>query len=328
MAVGDIEQIARGQNGHGRIGTVPGILVIFEADSVLARASVEQIIISSDPGDPIARCGRFLARRLYIPERDVESAIGCIDRSVPVAVELRRQRPRIAPGAPLVIGKHDLRILPAGVFAQQHGDLFAVGGTDHTRLAEVHLRGSINLFGFIPGQAAVNALHSVKSENSRTEHLVLRGNETAIIVEKSHVVARFLHRYLAGHGDDSAPFSGGFELAPGGAIILRNRIPCRIKSRPDDQPLLAGRVYHPINMRRFQTGSPAFGHFQALAPIPTLIIAPLEDQSTLAVTARINAVNRFAILQHHRAGMAQVLPFFLIHHFLHIDLPIQVNRGN
>ncbi len=66
VSISDIQQVTRGQNRHSRIGAIPGVLIILEADSVLARASIEQVIIGSDPGDPIASGGRALTRRLHI----------------------------------------------------------------------------------------------------------------------------------------------------------------------------------------------------------------------------------------------------------------------
>ena len=94
MAVGGEDEGAIRKNLHSGIGAVPVFFIVHQADAELAFTALHDILIRSDPGDPIALSGRFLGG---VPEGNEQSAIECVFSCVSVSGQGSRKFPGGSP---------------------------------------------------------------------------------------------------------------------------------------------------------------------------------------------------------------------------------------
>ena len=123
MAVGCGDDDAGGEYFQSRVGAVPFVLVVHEAEAELAWCAAGQVGVGADPGNPIA-LGRAL--RIGVAEGDEEAAIAEVFGCVAIAGQRGRERAGGCPGRGLIIGEHEVRVLHASVFAKEDGELPAV----------------------------------------------------------------------------------------------------------------------------------------------------------------------------------------------------------
>ena len=100
VSVGGEDEGIVGEAFNAGVGAIGAVVILHEADAVLAGAAIDEILIAADPGDPIAAGGALVA---HVAEGDQEAAIAGVLGLMTVAGEDGGQGARLSPGGAFVV---------------------------------------------------------------------------------------------------------------------------------------------------------------------------------------------------------------------------------
>jgi len=105
MAVGGGDDGAVGEEFDTGIGAIRSLGVVHETHPVLTLAIVQNVFVSSHPGDPITFGGGFVGG---VAKGDEESAVRRVDSCVSIAGKCRRKFARGGPGFCFVVAEDNV----------------------------------------------------------------------------------------------------------------------------------------------------------------------------------------------------------------------------
>lgn len=231
MTVGGGDEGAVGEAFETGVRAVGAFMVLHEMYSALAGAVGGDVFVVAEPGDPIAFGGAVFAG---VAEGDEELFVLGIDGDVAVAGEVWRDFAGRGPGLAFVVGECHERVEFAAVFAEEHGDLLAVGGAEEAGFAEV----GFGVFGdgdwLLPGLAVVCGNSFVDGEAAFFGGRFLE--EAAVVVKDGHIVS-VLQLDDGRHGDDAAEVADGGEGRPRGAVVVGDGRADGVEAGEDNQAI-------------------------------------------------------------------------------------------
>lgn len=302
------------------------MLVVHEPDAVLAGSTVEQVVVGTDPAQPISGGGGFGGG---IPEGSEEPAVGRVFEGVPVAGERAVEGAGRGPGLAFVVGEDDLGIGLSGVLAEEQGELAAIGGTDGAGFAEVQVAGAVDIAGGGPGEAAVGGGDLVEGEGWGGGGGEGFGVEEAtVVVEPGEVGAgASAHGFEGGHDDDAAPVTGRLEGGPGVAVVGGEGEAGGMEAGPEEEAFLALGVDDAVEGGGFEGGGPVLGNGEAWAPGAAGVGGSLEHDGSFAVALGVGAEQGFAVFEQDGGGVAEVLAGLTIDDDLALLVVGQIEQG-
>ena len=135
------DQRAIGQRFEAGIAAVPCVLVVEQANSVLAAVAVLDVVERADPRDEVAApCAVAIEPR--VAEHRDEAAILRVAQRVSIAGQRRVHRARLAPSGAFIASRHPCARLLAAVLAQQQRELRSIRRPHATGLAVVDVAAS------------------------------------------------------------------------------------------------------------------------------------------------------------------------------------------
>lgn len=231
MAVGGGDEGTVGEAFETGVGAVGAFVVFHQMDFALAGAVGGDVFVVAEPGDPIAFGGAVFAG---VSEGDEELFVLGVNGDVAVSGEVCRDFAGRGPGLAFVVGECHERVEFAAVFAEKHGDLFAVGGAEEAGFAEVGFWVLGDGCGLLPGLAVVGGDGFVDDERAFFGRRF--SEEAAVVVEDGHVVS-VLQFDDGRHGDDAAEVADGGQRRPGGAVVIGDGRTDGIEAGEEDQAI-------------------------------------------------------------------------------------------
>lgn len=338
MPVGGGDDGSVGEDFDAGVGGVPALLVVHDADDILARAVLHDVLVAADPGGPVA-LSREGALDIALcsgaagfgatTEADEEASVRSVNSGVSVAGEGDGHFARGGPSLAFVVGEDDVGIFAAGVFAEEDAELFAIGGAEDAGLAEVDLAGLIDRLGSRPSEAAVLGECFVEGHDGRFLSFAVFREKASVVVKEGQVVSGSgLKCRQAAHGDDAAPVADGVEFAPSEAIVFGDGHADGIEAGEHDDAFLSLGIDDAMEGGDFLGGGPGFGGGQAIAPGESAVAAPFVDDGATAVAFGIDAEHRLAVFHEAGGGVAEILAVFTIDHDLTLGIGGEVDEGD
>ena len=99
------------------VAAIPFVVIVLETHQVLADAALDQIIVGSDPRNPIAFELVIAVAGVSLPERNQEPSIIAVFARMAIAIERTGEITWLRPGFSFVVGENDLRVMTPAVFA-------------------------------------------------------------------------------------------------------------------------------------------------------------------------------------------------------------------
>src|SRR4051794_31989221 len=98
---------------HTGVSAIPFIFIVHDAHSILPLASIENVVISADPADPITLCGTILS---HIAEADEKTAVRRIFCGVAIASEAGREFTWRCPCFAFILRNYYVRVFSPRIF--------------------------------------------------------------------------------------------------------------------------------------------------------------------------------------------------------------------
>ena len=310
------------QEFHGRVRAVGPLVIVLETHAILSFAPGEDVVVRAHPADPVALRGALVRA---VAEADEQAPVRGVDALVTIARQRAGKLPGLRPRPALIFGEDHVRVAPAGVLAEQHGDLLAVGASHESRFAQVHVGASEDRLRLRPRQPAVRGERLEQRE--RAHLLALGGEEPPVVVEHHHVVAVGQADQVA-HDDDAAPVADFLQLTPRLAVVFRDGQPRRVQTGEHDQPLDAFLVDDRVDRGHFHRRRPGRRRRQAVGPRQPGVGAALHHNCPAPVTFGVHHDHRLVVVQQDGRGMAEVLALLAIDDDLPVRLIVEIKNGN